>query len=114
MYKRLKTWYNNTMNDDNIIQFPFGEIRNPIVDPAPPTEMDIASDALEAVLVCLIDRGYSLREDQQLQEDLGLVLNLLYAIIARAHGQPHFLHDVIDELSNTLREIKEELENDNP
>jgi len=94
------------MSKDNVIQFPFGEIRNPIVDPGEPTEMDIASDALEALLVSLIDNGYSPKHDSKLQEDLGLILNLLYAIIARAHGKEHFLQGIIDELSSTLSEIK--------
>jgi hypothetical protein len=101
------------MSEDNIIQFPFGEIRNPLVDPGLPTEVDIASDMLEAMLNVLIDAEYHPRADTQLQQDLGLILNLLYAIMARVHGKEHFLHGVIDELSLTLSEIKEELENDN-
>jgi len=101
------------MSEDNIIQFPVGEIRNPLVDPGVPTEIDIASDMVEAMLEVLIDAGYHPRGDDQFQRDLGLILNLLYAIIARVHGKPHFLHSIIDELSLTLREIKEELEKDN-
>lgn len=102
------------MNNDNVIPFPFGEIRNPLVDPGTPTEMDIASDALYEVLVILIDAGYNVKDNPKLQEDLGLILNLLYAILIRTKGQEHFLHMIMDELSEILREIKEELENDNP
>ena len=101
------------MNDDNVIQFPFGEIRNPIVDPAEPTEMDIASDILEQVILTFLDYGYSIKNNPKLQEDLGLMLNMCYSIVARANGKHHFLHDTLDELSTILREIKEELENDN-
>ena len=101
------------MSKDNVIQFPFGEIRNPIVDPGEPTEMDIASDILEQAIVILIDYGYSIKKNPKLQEDLGLMLNLLYAIVARANGKEHFLHTTLDEMSSVLREIKEELENDN-
>jgi hypothetical protein len=101
------------MSDDNVIPFPVGEIRNPLVDPGAPSEMDIASDALYSVLVSLIDNGFDPRNDPKMQEDLGLVLNILYAIISRAEGKKHFMHDALDEMSNILSELKKELENDN-
>lgn len=101
------------MNKDNVVQFPFGEIRNPIVDPGTPSEMDIASECLEAMLVVLLDSGYNIKGNPKLQQDLGLVLNILYAIISRVHEKPHFMHDTLDEISLVLNELKEELENDN-
>lgn len=102
------------MSKDNVIQFPFGEIRNPIVDPGEPTEMEVASAILESALYTLIEHGYSPKNDPKMQEDFGLVLNILYAILYRANGKEHFLLPTLDEISEILREIKEELENDNP
>ena len=101
------------MSDDNVIPFPVGEIRNPLVDPGSPSEMDMASDALYGALVSLIDNGFDPKNDPKMQEDLGLVLNILYAIICRAEGKEHFMHDALDEMSEILRELKKELENDN-
>lgn len=101
------------MNDDNVIPFPFGEIRNPLVDPAEPTEMDIASDIVEQAIIIFMEAGYDVKNNRKLVEDLGLMLNLFYAITARANGKEHFLHDALDDMSSVLREIKEELENDN-
>ena len=101
------------MNDDNVIPFPFGEIRNPLVDPAEPTEMDIASDIVEQAIIIFMEAGYDVKNNRKLVEDLGLILNLFYAIVARANGKEHFLHDALDDMSSVLREIKEELENDN-
>lgn len=101
------------MSEDNVIPFPVGEIRNPLVDPGQPDEMDVASDALYGILVSFIENGYDPRNDPKMQEDLGLVLNILYAIVYRAEGKNHFMHEALDEMSDILREIKSELENDN-
>ena len=101
------------MNDDNVIPFPFGEIRNPIVDPADPTELDLSSDILEQAIIILLEAGYEVKNNRKLVEDLGLMLNLFYAVVARANGKEHFLHDALDNMSDILREIKEELDNDN-
>ena len=101
------------MSNDNVIQFPYGEIRNPLVDPGRPDEMEVASDALYNILVSLIDNGYDPQNDPKMREDLGLILNILYAVVCRAECTKHFLHDTMDEMSEILYEIKSELENDN-
>jgi len=101
------------MNDDNVIQFPFGEIRNPLVDPGPPSHMDVASDALHEILVTFLNCGYNPKHDDRLHRDFGVMLNVLYAVSCRAAGEEHFLDDLLDEVSSVLIEIKSELENDN-
>lgn len=101
------------MSKDNVIPFPFGEIRNPLVDPAEPSELDIASDIMEQAIIVLIDAGFDVKNNRKMVEDLGLMLNLFYAITARANGKEHFLHETLDDISSVLHTIKEELENDN-
>jgi hypothetical protein len=101
------------MSDDNVIPFPVGEIRNPLVDPGKPTHMDIASDVLYEALIVLINHGMDPKHDERLQRDMGVILNLMYAISARAAGEEHFLDDLLDEVSSTLIELKSELDNDN-
>ena len=102
--------YNTTMKD-NIIQFPSGEIRNPLVDPGLPTTLDVASECLEQILVELMEYGYE-PSDTGMKKDLGVILNLLYSAIARADGNDHFFHGILDEMHDVILDIKSEVEND--
>ena len=56
--------YNSTMNKDNIIQFPYGEIRNPIMDPNPNDKMDIAGECIQEILMTLSEYGYTAKDDK--------------------------------------------------
>lgn len=102
--------YNTTMKD-NIIQFPSGEIRNPLVDPGLPTTLDVAGECLEQILIELMEYGYE-PTSPAMRKDLGVILNMLYASIARAEGKKHFLHEVLDEMHDVILDIKSEVEND--
>ena len=49
------------MNDDendNVIPFPYGEIRNPIIEPRPDDEMDMAGECIQEILMTLSEYGY--------------------------------------------------------
>ena len=100
------------MESDNVVNFPFEKIRNPIAD-AHKARMNEATDILYGIIIGLVEKGYVPTEHEGMVGDLGVVLNILYATICRAEGEEHFLHEMLDEVSEILSEMKKELkEND--
>ena len=99
------------MTKDNIIYFPANKNHKPRDSYKEPTDMDIAADVLESAIFELIDLGYDPHNDPQMARDLGLILNMLYAMITR-DIRDHFLHMVMDELSEELDNLKADLNND--
>ena len=54
------------MNKDNIIPFPYGEIINPIIDPRPDDEIDLAGECIQQILLTLSEYGFNAKNDEQL------------------------------------------------
>jgi hypothetical protein len=99
------------MSEDNVVEFPYHRISNPLADgdnPSVPTRMDLACDILEAAVIVAIEHGYSPKDYEGGTEDYGILLNLVYATLTRAEGEYHFLHEMMDEVSDTLASIKDE------
>ena len=100
------------MASDNVVNFPLDKIKNPIAD-AHQARMDEATDILYGIIIGLVEKGYVPTENEGMIGDLGVVLNILYATICRAEGEEHFLHEMLDEVSHALSEMKKEMkEND--
>lgn len=99
------------MSKDNVIEFPYGRIRNPLVDYGN-TPMDVACQILEAAIMRSIELGYKPTDYEGGTSDYGVMLNLFCATIYRAEGNEHFMHEMLDEISVILAEMKSEMKKD--
>ena len=95
------------MNKDNIIQFPFGEISNPLArDPKPlDVEMDIAAECLQDIMLTLIEYGYNVQDDVFFT-DMGCILNMIYATIIRRNNPDYPFVEVLDIVHKMIIELK--------
>lgn len=98
--------YNSTMNKDNIIQFPYGEIRNPILDPNPNDKMDIAGECIQEILITLSEYGYSAKDDKIFHKDMGCLLNMIYAMLAREDHPDYPFVEILDVIHEMIMETK--------
>jgi hypothetical protein len=89
-----------------IIDFPIDRIDNPLALPHSTEPKDKARFVFQQIVFELHDQGYNVK-DPDLQKDLGTVLNITHAVICRADGKHHFLSELIDELNETIANIKE-------
>ena len=104
------------MSKDNVVQFPYGEIRNPLIDPGPKLdhEMDVAKECVTAVINTLNDYQYYIDSmEDPLFDDLGIVLNIIHAALLRKEGQDHLMIEMMDEITRTIKSMKEELNDSN-
>lgn len=99
------------MSKDNVIEFPYDKIRNPLVERGN-TQMDTACLILEAAIIKSVELGYTPTSYDNGVSDYGVILNLLCATICRADGDEHFMHEMMDEISKTLSEIKDRMKDD--
>lgn len=98
------------MTKDNVVEFPFDRIKNPIAAEDPHLDrMDMATEVMHDIIVSLVELGYNPIEDPKMISDLGVVLNIIYATMSRAHGEEHFFHEMLDEIAEILSEMKEKL-----
>ena len=89
-----------------IIDFPVDRISNPLALPNSTNPSDKARFAFQQIVFELHDQGYNIK-NPDLQRDLGTLLNIIHAVICRADDKPHFLDDLINELNETIANIKE-------
>lgn len=89
-----------------IIDFPIDRIDNPLALPHSTEPKDKARFVFQQIVFELHDQGYNVK-DPDLQKDLGTVLNIVHAVICRADDKPHFLGELLDDLSDTLANIKD-------
>ena len=94
------------MNKDNIIQFPYGEIRNPIIDPNPNDKMDIAGECIQQILMTLSEYGYSAKDDKTFYKDMGCLLNMIYATLIRRTNPDYPFVEVLDIVHKMIMELK--------
>ena len=94
------------MNKDNIIPFPYGEIRNPIIDPRPDDEMDLAGDCIQQILLTLSEYGFNAKNDEQLYKDLGCILNMIYATLIRESNPKYPFVEVMDIIHEMIMEAR--------
>tara|TARA_B110000285_G_scaffold57860_2_gene66133 strand:+ start:812 stop:1126 length:315 start_codon:yes stop_codon:yes gene_type:complete len=100
------------MNKDNVIQFPFGEIRNPLVDPGPAIndvadhEMDLAASCLQDVMLTLIEHGYDVHANEAFFTDMGCILNMIYATLIRRTNPDYPFVEVLDIVHKMIMELK--------
>jgi len=96
----------------NVVEFPLGKISNPHADKLDVVdhEMEVANRLMRAVVLELAEYGYD-ASDPETFRDLGVILNMMYAMLRRTDGMEHFLHEDMEELGNAFLEMKK-VEND--
>ena len=93
--------YNSTMND-NVIPFP--------VVHKSEESVELALDIFEGIAEFLDDEGYDIED---MKDDLNVICNLMVAAITRQAGSEHFLHQVLEEMHQTLKKLIEDNQEDN-
>lgn len=93
--------YNSTMND-NVIHFP--------VVHKSEESVELALDIFEGIAEFLDDEGYDIDD---MKDDLNVICNLMVAAITRQAGSEHFLHQVLEEMHQTLKKLVEDNQEDN-
>jgi hypothetical protein len=97
------------MSKDNVVQFPAGNIRNPIAAGEDDNIDLMTRYCMSEIISVLAEQDIYINSiDDKLAEDLGVVLNLLNASVGRYYGKKHFLHETMDELCNVIKELKRE------
>lgn len=86
------------MIENNVIQFPKAH-REEVEDQA---TIELALDVFEEVAGFLDEEGYNIEE---MNNDLGVLVNLLVACLYRQQDKEHFLHDALDSIYRGLEEI---------
>lgn len=94
------------MAKDNVVQFPYGNIRNPIAKGEDEYIDLVARYCMTEVVRVLTEEGMMITLDNKLGHDLGVVLNMLTATISREYNKEHFLHEPLDEICNVIKEMK--------
>lgn len=112
MYIPLAIVYNGTIMTDktksNVIQFPYGEIRNPLIDPGPAAneEMDLAGECMQEIVILLSEYGFNAKDDEVFYKDMGCVLNLIYAALVRTTHPDYPFVEVLDVIHEMIMEAK--------
>lgn len=99
---------------DNIIQFPKTRAANKNkrleLDSKRLAMMhyeDMANEATIALTNALVDHGYHPIENVPMVKDLGVIMNLIVAMMYRVDGETHFLHEPMDEINEVIQYIKD-------
>jgi len=102
------------MSDGNIIKFPdrkeeLKSTKEKIEDLERAREYyeEIAYAAMDDITNTLAVRGYHPLKDLTLVRDMGVLMNLIVAMMYRVDGKIHFLQEPMDEMHMVITHIKE-------
>jgi hypothetical protein len=104
------------MAKDNVVEFPFDRISNPLAGKDPvyqlDHELDVTREVMTAIIQTLQEYQYYASKDAKIFEDLGIIFNLVYAMLLRYDNEHHDWHEMMDEITRVTLEMKEKW-NDN-
>jgi len=102
------------MSDDNIIQFPnrkeqLKTQKEKVADleEAKVHYEYVAHQAIDSVVHTLAINGYNPLKQLSLVRDLGVIMNLMVAMMYRVDEKEHFLQDPMDEMHEVIKYVKE-------
>jgi hypothetical protein len=95
-----------TDDNDNIIPFPYGEIRNPIIEPRRDDEMDMAGECIQDILMTLSEYGYNPKFDPAFFRDMGCILNLIYGALVRNENPNYPFVEILDIIHEMIMETR--------
>lgn len=95
------------MSDDNILQFPNRHKEVKISKENINIHYEtIAYKAMDDIMHTLTNNGYHPLENLLIVKDMGVLVNMLVAIMYRADGKKHFLHEPMDEIQQVIALVK--------
>jgi hypothetical protein len=67
----------------------------------------LASEAMDAIAQVLATNGYHPLKEKDMIRDMGVIMNMLVAMMYRVDGEVHFLQEPMDEIHDVLKYVKE-------
>jgi hypothetical protein len=67
----------------------------------------LASEAMDAIAQVLATNGYHPLKEKDMLRDMGVIMNMLVAMMYRVDGEIHFLQEPMDEIHDVLKYVKE-------
>ena len=102
------------MSDDNILQFPnrkeelkTSKEKIEELEEAKHHYEYIAHQAIDDVVHSLAINGYNPLTQLSLVRDLGVMMNMMVAMMYRVDGKEHFLQEPMDEIHDVIKYVKE-------
>jgi len=102
------------MSNDNVIQFPdrkeeLKTTKEKVEDLEKAREYyeEIAYAAMDDITNTLARRGYHPLKDLTLVKDMGVLMNLIVAMMYRVDEKQHFLQEPMDEIHQVIKYVKE-------
>jgi uncharacterized protein (DUF608 family) len=102
------------MSNDNVIQFPdrkeeLKSTKEKVEDLERAREYyeEIAYAAMDDITNTLARRGYHPLKDLTLVKDMGVLMNLIVAMMYRVDDKQHFLQEPMDEIHQVIKYVKE-------
>ena len=93
----------------DVVEFPYGEIRNPIDDDNRDPVLDHTQEIIYSTVAHMAELGYDV-SNEKMQKDMGVITNLMVGVLMRDFNRQHFMHEVLDELYNELEMVREILD----
>ena len=102
------------MSNDNVIQFPdrkedLKSTKEKVEDLERAREYyeEIAYAAMDDISNTLAKRGYHPLKNLTLVKDMGVLMNLIVAMMYRVDEKKHFLQEPMDEIHQVIKYVKE-------
>lgn len=102
------------MSDDNVIRFPdrkeeLKSTKEKVEDLERAREYyeEIAFAAMDDITNTLARRGYHPLKNLTLVKDMGVLMNLIVAMMYRVDEKQHFLQEPMDEIHQVIKYVKE-------
>lgn len=99
---------------DNVIQFPKTKAANNTAKKKLEAMQlsrvhyeSIASEAMDAVAQTLAMSGYHPLKEKKMIKDMGVIMNMMVAMMYRVDDEAHFLQEPMDEIHDVLKYVKE-------
>ena len=67
----------------------------------------IASEAIDSIAQTLAKSGYHPLKEKIMIKDMGVIMNMLVAMMYRVDNEVHFLQEPMDEIHDVLKYVKE-------
>jgi len=101
------------MSNDNILQFPnrkeklkTSKEKVEELEEAKYHYEYIAHQAMDDVVNSLATNGYNPLTQLSLVRDLGVIMNMMVAMMYRVDGKEHFLQEPMDEIHDVIKYVK--------
>lgn len=99
---------------NNVVQFPKTKAANKnkknsieAMEVARVHYESIASEAMDGIAQALATNGYHPLKDTVMLHDMGVIMNMIVAMMYRVDGEAHFLQEPMDEIHDVIKYVKE-------